>query len=102
MTSYSLKGRRALVTGAARGLGAGIAEAMARAGADVMVADLLEKEGSATVDTLREAGARASFVKLDVTSEADWARGIARTLEEFGGLDILVNNAGIEISALVV
>jgi 3alpha(or 20beta)-hydroxysteroid dehydrogenase len=102
MTSYDLKGRRALVTGAARGLGAGIAGAMARAGADVMVADLLEEEGLATVDTLRKAGARASFVKLDVTSEADWERGVARTLEELGGLEVLVNNAGIEISALVV
>ncbi len=102
MTSYSLKGRRALVTGAARGLGAGIAEAMARAGADVMVADLLEEQGRATADTLRQAGVRAAFVKLDVTSEADWERGVARTLEELGGLDVLVNNAGVESSALVV
>lgn len=102
MTIYNLKGRRVLVTGGARGLGAGIAGAMARAGADVMVADLLEEEGRTTVDTLRKAGARAAFVKLDVTSEADWERGIARTLEELGGLEVLVNNAGIEISALVV
>lgn len=78
MTSHELKGRRVLVTGAARGLGAGIAGAMARAGADMMVADLLEEEGRTTVDTLRKAGARAAFVKLDVTSEADWERGIAR------------------------
>jgi NAD(P)-dependent dehydrogenase (short-subunit alcohol dehydrogenase family) len=75
---------------------------MARAGAAVMVADLLEEEGRTTVDTLRKAGAQASFVKLNVTSEADWERGIARTLEELGGLEVLVNNAGIEISALLV
>jgi NAD(P)-dependent dehydrogenase (short-subunit alcohol dehydrogenase family) len=102
MTSYDLKGRKALITGGARGLGAGIAEAMARAGAGVVVADVLEAEGRATVDTLLQAGARAAFVKLDVTSEADWERGIASTLEALGGLDILVNNAGIELSALVV
>ena len=102
MTSYDLKGRRVLVTGGARGLGAGIAEAMARAGASVMGADLLAEEGRATVDTLRKAGAQASFVKLNVTSEADWERGITRTLEELGGLEVVVNNAGIEISALVV
>ncbi|QRK07450.1 SDR family NAD(P)-dependent oxidoreductase [Archangium violaceum] len=71
MTSYSLEGRRVLVTGGARGLGAGIAGAMARAGADVMVADLLEQEGLATVDALRKEGAWAAFVKLNVTSEAD-------------------------------
>ncbi|HYO73038.1 MAG TPA: SDR family oxidoreductase [Archangium sp.] len=102
MTSYDLKGRKALVTGGARGLGAGIAQAMARAGAGVVVADVLEAEGHTTVGTLREAGVRAAFVKLDVTSEADWERGIARTIEELGGLDIVVNNAGIEISSLVV
>jgi NAD(P)-dependent dehydrogenase (short-subunit alcohol dehydrogenase family) len=102
MTSYNLKGRKALVTGGARGLGAGIAEAMARAGASVAIADVLETEGRATVDTLRKAGATAAFVKLDVTSEADWEGGIAHTLETLGGLDILVNNAGIELSALIV
>ena len=102
MTSYSLKGRKALVTGGARGLGAGIAEAMARAGASVVVSDVLETEGRATVDTIRQAGGKAAFVKLDVTSEANWERGIASTLEELGGLDILVNNAGIEVSALIV
>jgi len=102
MTSYTLKGRKALVTGAARGLGAGIAEAMAHAGADVVVADVLDAEGRATVDTLRKAGGQASFVKLDVTSESDWERGVTRTLEELGGLDIVVNNAGIVLSSLVV
>jgi 3alpha(or 20beta)-hydroxysteroid dehydrogenase len=102
MSVYSLKGRKALITGAARGLGAGMAEAFARAGASVVIADVLEAEGEATASALRETGTKASFVKLDVTDEPSWERAITRTIADLGGLDIVVNNAGIEISALVV
>ena len=102
MSVYDLTGRKALVTGGARGLGAGMAEALARAGAAVMIGDILEGDGEKTVAGLRESGATAGFVKLDVTDDASWEGAVTRTVSELGGFDILVNNAGIEISALVI
>ena len=101
MGLIDLKGRTALVTGAARGLGAGMARALAKAGAAVMVSDVLEVEGRATAQALIDSGARAGFVPLDVRDEAQWLIAIDHTLASFGGFDILVNNAGIEVTALV-
>jgi 3alpha(or 20beta)-hydroxysteroid dehydrogenase len=102
MGVYDLTGRKALVTGGARGLGAGMAEALARAGAAVAIGDIREDLGQATVDTLSASGAKAAFVSLDVTDDASWERAITAAIGELGGLDILVNNAGIEISGLVI
>ncbi|MGQ0467812.1 MAG: SDR family NAD(P)-dependent oxidoreductase [Sporichthyaceae bacterium] len=99
---FSLAGRHALVTGGARGLGAGMAHALARHGASVVIADIRADLGKATVDELRAAGATAEFVDLDVTSDAAWESAITQTIGAIGGLDILVNNAGIEITGLVV
>jgi len=93
-----LSGRTALVTGGAQGLGEGMAQALARAGARVMVADVQDEAGSTVAKSLGEAH---GFVHLDVTRESDWEVAVARTVEELGGLDILVNNAGIEITSLV-
>ncbi|WP_326541637.1 SDR family NAD(P)-dependent oxidoreductase [Pseudorhodoferax sp.] len=101
MTSYNLQGRHALVTGGAQGLGAAMAQALAQAGAAVMVGDLREAQGRDIAGGIRAAGGRAGFVKMDVTQEADWARAAEATIAELGGFDILVNNAGIEITALV-
>lgn len=102
MTSYDLSGRKALVTGGARGLGAGMAEALSQAGADVVIGDVLEDAGKETAQSLRDAGATAEFVKLDVTDDASWDEAIQRVVNEIGGLDILVNNAGVEITSLIV
>ena len=99
---HDLTGRKALVTGGARGLGAGMAEALARAGAAVMIGDILEGEGEKTAMALGESGATAGFVKLDVTDDASWAAAVQRTVADLGGFDILINNAGVEISALLV
>jgi 3alpha(or 20beta)-hydroxysteroid dehydrogenase len=93
-----LDGRRALVTGGARGLGAGMAEALTAAGARVMIADVLKDAGEQTAAGLDGAG----FVQLDITSDAEWEAAVAHTVEEFGGLDIVVNNAGIEVTSLIV
>lgn len=101
MSEFNLKGRKALVTGGARGLGAGMAQALARAGAAVMIGDVLADAGRKTAQTLTSGGARAGFVPLDVTNEAQWEAAVAITVREFGGLDILINNAGIEVTALV-
>jgi len=102
MSVFELRGRKALVTGGARGLGAGIAEALARAGAAVAIADIREDIGKATADTLAQSGVTARFVPLNVTDEASWEAAITRTIAELDGLDIVVNNAGIEISELVI
>jgi len=99
---YDLTGRKALVTGGARGLGAGMAQALARGGAAVAVADILDEAGKATVDSLLVSGAVAEFVSLDVTDDAGWERAITQVIGGLGGLDILVNNAGVEITSLFV
>ena len=102
MSVYDLTGRKALVTGGARGLGAGTAAALARAGAAVVIGDILEDLGQATADELKKSGATASFLPLDVTNDASWELAISDTIRELGGLDILVNNAGVEITSLIV
>ena len=102
MSVYDLTGRKALVTGGARGLGAGMAEALARAGAAVVIGDILEDLGQATADELKKTGATAAFVPLDVTDDSSWERAVSAAIGELGGLDILVNNAGVEISSLVI
>src|SRR4051812_29609681 len=99
---YDLNGRKALVTGGARGLGQGMAEALAKAGASVVIADIAEDLGKATADSLKDSGATAAFVSLDVTDDANWEEAITAAISELGGLDILVNNAGVELSGLVV
>lgn len=81
-----LTDRTALITGAARGIGAAIAEAYAAEGASVIVTDIDTDRGQATADRLD-----ARFMTLDVTDEAAWDR----VAEAVGSLDILVNNAGI-------
>src|SRR5437763_9684922 len=102
MSVFDLRGRKALVTGGARGLGAGMAEALGRAGAAVAIADIREDIGKATADALAQSGVTARFVPLNVTDEASWEAAITRTIDELDGLDIVVNNAGIEISELVI
>jgi 3alpha(or 20beta)-hydroxysteroid dehydrogenase len=92
-----LQGRVAMVTGAARGLGAGIAEALAAEGAAVLLCDILpDVEATATV--LVEKGLHAISANLDVTSEDDWQRALAMAIERLGEVSILVNNAGITLN----
>jgi 3alpha(or 20beta)-hydroxysteroid dehydrogenase len=93
-----LSGRKALVTGAAQGLGEGMAQALAAAGATVVVADLQEEAGRTVAKSL---GEEHGFVRLDVSDEASWEQAIEQAVAHLGGLDILVNNAGIEITSLI-
>ena len=99
--AFRLDGKTALVSGAARGLGAAIAETLAQAGASVLITDVLEKEGQETAARIRRSGGEAVFCKHDVTKEAQWQAAIAATEKELGPLEILVNNAGIETAALL-
>ena len=94
--TFSLKGRVALVTGSARGIGWGIARAMADAGAHVVVNDLDPAALTPRVAELQEAGLLASACAFDVTDEAAVSAGVRKILDEQGRIDILVNNAGIQ------
>ncbi|MCE2391067.1 MAG: glucose 1-dehydrogenase [Proteobacteria bacterium] len=86
-----LDGKVALVSGAARGLGEGVARRFVAEGASVVLGDVLEAEGRAVAEEIGEA---AHFVPLDVCSEDAWARAVDVS-EALGGLDVLVNNAAI-------
>jgi len=90
-----LTGKVALVTGGASGMGRSEAMIFAHEGAKVAVGDMLEAEGRDVVDHITKAGGQARFVKVDVTSEADWQAAVQAAVAAFGKLDILVNNAGI-------
>ncbi|HTZ70161.1 MAG TPA: SDR family oxidoreductase [Acetobacteraceae bacterium] len=88
-----LSGKLALITGAARGIGAAIARAFVAEGAlHVVVSDIRDETGRATATAL---GSAASYLHLDVREEAQWQAAIAAILEQHGRLDIVVNNAGI-------
>jgi 3alpha(or 20beta)-hydroxysteroid dehydrogenase len=102
MSVYDLAGRKALVTGGARGLGAGMAQALAAAGAAVAIGDLAEDLGKDTAEQIAASGATAQFIPLDVTDDANWARAMDQIVADLGGLDIVVNNAGVEISGLLI
>jgi NAD(P)-dependent dehydrogenase (short-subunit alcohol dehydrogenase family) len=90
-----LDGKVALISGAARGIGAATAFAMAEAGASVVVGDVLADKARETVKEIEARGGKAAFVQLDVTSERDWQAAVDVARKEFGKLDILVNNAGL-------
>ncbi|MBV8221130.1 MAG: glucose 1-dehydrogenase, partial [Solirubrobacterales bacterium] len=87
-----LDGKVALVSGAARGIGAAIAQAMAAEGANVVIGDLLDEEGQALAEKI---GLSAAYVHLDVTNPDDWNAAVGTTVEKYGELTVLVNNAGI-------
>ncbi|WP_336033226.1 SDR family NAD(P)-dependent oxidoreductase [Geodermatophilus sp. FMUSA9-8] len=102
MSVGALDGRRALVTGGARGLGQAMAQALSRAGASVVIGDVLDDLGREAAQQIAAEGGKAASTHLDVTDEASWEAAIAETVAELGGLDVLVNNAGIEVTELVV
>ena len=87
-----LQDKVAVITGGARGMGAATSRLFAREGAIVVIADMLEAEGTALADEL---GGSASFVKLNVADEPAWASMTADLLQRHGRIDALVNNAGV-------
>jgi 3alpha(or 20beta)-hydroxysteroid dehydrogenase len=87
-----LAGKTAIISGAARGMGAAHARRFVAEGAKVVLGDILDAEGEALA---AELGANARYVRMDVTSPDDWAAAVALAVKDFGGLHILVNNAGI-------
>ena len=90
-----LEGKVALISGGSRGMGAYEAELFIQEGAKVVVGDVREDEGRALAEKISEGGGDAVFVRLDVTSETDWAAAVQEAVTRYGKLDVLVNNAGV-------
>lgn len=96
-----LQGKVAVVTGAGRGIGFGIAGVLCRRGAKVLVADMDEEIAKKAADQLRADGGEADYVVVNVASLEDAQKMVDTALERFGGLHILVNNAGINRDAML-
>ena len=94
-------GKVALVSGAARGIGAATAKLLAQEGAAVVLGDVLETEGRQTAAGIVAAGGQATFMPLDVTRADSWQQVIAAAVAAYGKLDVLVNNAGISGRAAI-
>ncbi|MBS3101107.1 glucose 1-dehydrogenase [Candidatus Woesearchaeota archaeon] len=97
-----LEGKVAVVTGSNRGIGKGIAVALAKEGCKVVVNSYREdEEAKNTVEEIKKLGAESIFIKANVTREIDVRDLIEKAVKKFGMLDILVNNAGILVSGTV-
>lgn len=90
---FNLEGKTAIVTGASRGLGRSMAIGLAKAGADVVVTDILDT--SKTVNEIKKLNRESFGLKVDVSNKSDVEAMVKNILEKFGNIDILVNNAGI-------
>lgn len=92
-----LQNQVAIVTGAGRGIGRGIAEVFAAEGAKVVIATLKENEGQETLDAIHSNGGEAIVIQTDVSSETSVKAMIGETLKSYGRINTLVNNAGITL-----
>ena len=97
MNPFDLSGRVAVVTGGNGGIGLGMAEGLAAAGASVVVAARNREKSEAAVAQLAATGSPSAFIALDVADPASCREMVRQTVERFGRLDILVNNAGMSI-----
>jgi 3-hydroxybutyrate dehydrogenase len=94
-----MKGKVAIVTGGASGIGLAIAKSFAKEGVHCVLADLDLRAGDAAVAQLAEMGEKSAFIAADVAKSADVQKLIAAAMERFGRIDILVNNAGLQYIA---
>ena len=90
-----LTGKVALVSGGASGIGAAHARIFAAEGAKVVVGDIQDEMGKGVADGVNKSGGEATFVRLDVSKEEDWANAVKTAVARFGKLTTLINNAGI-------
>jgi NAD(P)-dependent dehydrogenase (short-subunit alcohol dehydrogenase family) len=93
----SLKGRVAVITGAASGIGLGVASRLAEAGAKVALLDIDDTRGQEATRDLEDRGLQAFYYHCDVTSDADCSRATEQVIADYGKIDILFNNAGVAI-----
>lgn len=93
-----VKGKVALVTGSASGIGKATVTLLAKEGAKVIVSDINVSGGREAANQIKKDGGQAIFIKLDVTKERDWSNAITKIVDKYGRLDVLVNNAGVCIS----
>ena len=94
--TFSLNGRKALVTGASRGIGRALAQGLANADADVAIAARSAEDLQAVAEAIRVMGRNSIALTLDVTDTKAIRTAVTEATEQLGGLDILINNAGIE------
>jgi 3-oxoacyl-[acyl-carrier protein] reductase len=100
--TFTLKNKRALVTGGSRGIGAAIVKRLAREGADVALTYVSKPDdANKTADAARELGVKSLAIQADSASPESVIAAVERTAKELGGIDILVNNAGIAVIAPV-
>ena len=93
----NFKNKTVLITGGSRGQGAAEARTFAGAGAQVVIADVLDAEGGALAQSIRVAGGLADYRRLDVANEQHWRDAVAFATATFGSLHVLVNNAGVSL-----
>jgi len=97
MKLFDLKGRVALVTGGNGGIGLGMADGLAAAGADIILAGRNAEKANTALASLNKHGTRTAFIAADVTRAQDCRDLVSQALSRFGRLDILINNAGTSI-----
>ena len=89
-----IKGKVAIVTGGARGIGRGIVEGFATEGANIVISDIMHDDAQELAEKLAKGGVKALAIRTDVTKKTAVDKVVSVTLNEFGKIDILVNNAG--------
>ncbi|WP_407920404.1 SDR family NAD(P)-dependent oxidoreductase [Gottfriedia luciferensis] len=97
MMDKNFKGKSIIITGAANGIGEGIALLFGKLGANIFIADLDENKGKNVIQKIEKNGGKAIFHKTDVSKEEDIINLIQTVIEKLGRLDILINNAGISV-----
>ncbi len=98
-----MRGKNAVITGGARGIGEAIATVLAKMGANILIWDVLEEQAKETADKLaKEHGVKAAGYSVDVTNGPSVDAAVDSAVKDFGGIDILINNAGITRDGLII
>jgi 3-oxoacyl-[acyl-carrier protein] reductase len=97
-----LKGKVALITGSAQGIGRSIAESLAKEGADIVISDINMEAATTTAKEIEKLGVKTISVKMNVADSASVTAGVEEIMKAFGKIDILINNAGITKDGLLI